>query len=488
MRISLLFPTCRDSLPSLTKEGDSTVKNSLTQYTFPMRILTIALTAILLISLTPHSFAASTCTAPVQSDTAELIFNYVADRLSIAPVTTKGATGWDSGTGTSGRGRYQARWTDSTRADNCYAVFAFQDYSSIENSLCRINDEIKNPTPYSGLKVTLTPGSPYADAGYSYASQDTLFKNIVSWLGQYQVGTLVSCGTEEVSDFHATAVRLAKEALAKGIGKTPSFTDTASYRFKSAIDYIGKRNIVGGYADGTFQPDKTINRAEFIKIIVGAMLTSTTDITSTLTFTDTPQDQWYIPYLTQAVSRSIVGGYPDGTFRPGNPVSVAEGFKIALAALAPDKLRTAAATEAWYQRYVDAAKVAGIYFTDFATLDQPLTRGQMAELIYRLKSATRSDAALPFLVTEPAVDGGTYETTTLPLTVRGFAPAGVSITVNGSYTLKTCCTTATSPTAWEYKLDPKYGNIGEGKNTYTFTAKDATGKIVRESKLTVIKK
>lgn len=33
------------------------------------------------------------------------------------------------------------------------------------------------------------------------------------------------------------------------------------------IDYVQANGIVSGYPDGTFRPDQTINRAEFVKII-----------------------------------------------------------------------------------------------------------------------------------------------------------------------------------------------------------------------------
>jgi hypothetical protein len=49
------------------------------------------------------------------------------------------------------------------------------------------------------------------------------------------------------------------------------FSDVSSGHVNyDAIKYVQDNGIVSGYQDGTFKPDKTINRAEFTKIIVAA--------------------------------------------------------------------------------------------------------------------------------------------------------------------------------------------------------------------------
>jgi len=431
--------------------------------------------------------ASSLCTAPIESDTGKAIFEYVRDRLHIDPLNNTDSTGWNADTAGSGRGKYQATFSDPEQADSCYAIFAVQDYETQENSLCRINEELTDPTVYP-FEVVLTTGSPYASAGYSYAEGSGAFVSIISWLDQYQVGTLVYCGEDKLDNFHAKAVSLAKEAIAKGVGTASTFTDTADYDFKEAIDYIARQRIVAGYEDGSYQPDREINRAEFTKIVIGARA-SQDELAAPETdcFTDVSSDAWFAPFVCTAKEQEIVGGYPDGSYAPGSPVSVAEGLKIIVEAFAVDQLRAAADGEAWYQRYVDHAKVAGIYLTDFTSLTQPLTRGQMAELMYRLRTQTRSSAGMDFLLLTPRVDAGKVTVSELPVHVSGYAPAGSTVTVNGGYALKSCCTEVTNGLGlWEYNLKAEYGNIGTGTNNYTFTAKDTAGNILGENKLRVI--
>ncbi|HZD59962.1 MAG TPA: S-layer homology domain-containing protein [Anaerolineae bacterium] len=85
--------------------------------------------------------------------------------------------------------------------------------------------------------------------------------------------------------------------------------------------------VVAGYPNGTFKPLATINRAEFVKLVVEAE-----DIppatTFTGTFPDVPQTYWAWPYIEAAAERGLISGYPDGTFRPLAPVERQEIAKI----------------------------------------------------------------------------------------------------------------------------------------------------------------
>lgn len=90
--------------------------------------------------------------------------------------------------------------------------------------------------------------------------------------------------------------------------------------------------IVKGYADGTFKPDAPVNRAEALKILSLAARLGTFASSGAvmLSFSDVTGDEWFAPYLVEAVSRSIVEGYPDGSFGPERPITRVEATKIIL--------------------------------------------------------------------------------------------------------------------------------------------------------------
>lgn len=158
----------------------------------------------------------------------------------------------------------------------------------------------------------------------------------------------------------------------------------------TAIQYIHEKGIIEGYADGRFFPDKTINRAEFTKILMGAALAynsgqdpSGYDIYAPvgLNFSDVEDQAWYIPYLRKAVSNGVVQGYEDGTFRPANQISFAEASKIIVRSFGYD---VPAETGIWYKSYVEELEEKAVIPVSIRKFDQQITRGETAEILYRL--------------------------------------------------------------------------------------------------------
>lgn len=101
-----------------------------------------------------------------------------------------------------------------------------------------------------------------------------------------------------------------------------------------AAPYIEKARAIGivsGYADGSFRPDNEINRVEALKIL---LLASGLNIEGdTMNFTDTIKGAWYTRYVSFAQSLGIIGGYADGSFKPGNAIKRSEMAKIAVETL-----------------------------------------------------------------------------------------------------------------------------------------------------------
>jgi Protein of unknown function (DUF1566)/S-layer homology domain len=156
-----------------------------------------------------------------------------------------------------------------------------------------------------------------------------------------------------------------------------SFTDIESHKNETAIEYITEAGIVEGYSDGTYRPNALINRAELLKIILEANDIDTTDGLSNC-FPDVGT-QWFAKYVCKAKEIEVVGGYPDGTFKPGNNVNFVEALKIV------ERSYGATITEGnpWYQGYIDEAKAKNLIPTDINSNSALITRGQMADMITR---------------------------------------------------------------------------------------------------------
>ncbi len=99
-----------------------------------------------------------------------------------------------------------------------------------------------------------------------------------------------------------------------------------------AIYRLGDLGIVSGYDDGSFKAGNTITRAEFARIIVSALGKDTeaksTGFVSA--FSDIAAGAWYAPYINYVSSHNIVMGYSNGSFQPNKTISFAECLTILL--------------------------------------------------------------------------------------------------------------------------------------------------------------
>jgi len=190
-----------------------------------------------------------------------------------------------------------------------------------------------------------------------------------------------------------------------------TFNDVPSgSEYYDAISYLQTEGIVDGYPDGSFKPYQTINRAEFTKIIVGAsgynpsQDPSGYDIYSLsgLNFSDLEDGAWYNPYLREAKKLGFIDGYPDGTFKPATEINFAESSKIIVTSTGGDFAGAGYPPEDWYHKYVNVLENGDAIPTTINSFDQKITRGEMSEMLYRLKkgvtgkpSATYDELAQP---------------------------------------------------------------------------------------------
>lgn len=180
-----------------------------------------------------------------------------------------------------------------------------------------------------------------------------------------------------------------------------SFSDVedGSLHF-GAIEYLYDKGVISGYPDGTFKPEQTINRAEALKMVMLAT-DKAGETEQEIDFPDVGDEDWFYEYVTKAVELGLVEGYDDGTFKPANNINVAESIKIILLAFDeeignpptqnpyPD-----VETSAWYSTYALYAKNKQyIESGDDGLLhaEKDITRGEFAEMIYRLLYVNDND-------------------------------------------------------------------------------------------------
>lgn len=150
-----------------------------------------------------------------------------------------------------------------------------------------------------------------------------------------------------------------------------------------AIDYVQSQGIVEGYPDGSYQANRLIQRDEFTKIVAEATLEDSTfkNCTPVFEFSDVSCSNWSGPYIYTAQNHQLVKGYTDQTFRPANNINFVEAAKIiAIAYGEPEN-----EGEIWYENYVNFLEENNAVPPSISSNDQLITRGEMAEMIYRVE-------------------------------------------------------------------------------------------------------
>ncbi|GAA0835786.1 hypothetical protein GCM10008915_22830 [Bifidobacterium pullorum subsp. gallinarum] len=172
--------------------------------------------------------------------------------------------------------------------------------------------------------------------------------------------------------------------------KPAGLTDIGEHWAASAIEQAVQLEIVGGYPDQTFRPDRQVTRAEFMVMLAKAM--EGHGNSATLNFKDSSLiGPWALEAVQWAVSEGIVKGYEDRSFRPNQTVNRAEMAVILVRYLglslgdAESSFRDQSNIPAWAEKEISAAVDAGI------------VNGRSGNRFAPLESATRAEAVMMIL-------------------------------------------------------------------------------------------
>jgi hypothetical protein len=209
-----------------------------------------------------------------------------------------------------------------------------------------------------------------------------------------------------------------------------AFSDVdASHPHFDAIMYVQDQNIVNGYEDGSFKPDASINRAEFMKIVILAAVGQEPLEHAGQCFSDVVSGAWFYPFICYGERVSIVGGYADGSFKPGQNISFVEAAKIIGNALGDTE---GDGTDVWYKPYVNYLSSNKAIPLEVSSFSQELTRGQMAEMIYRIhgKVSNKSSQSYESLSENPVSSSSTNTDTSVESNDWGFGNGNLPLGLN----------------------------------------------------------
>ena len=166
--------------------------------------------------------------------------------------------------------------------------------------------------------------------------------------------------------------------------------------FHGAVQHIAGLGITVGYPDGTYGPNEPVTRAQMAVFLSRALGGPAADSSEPSTFSGVAPDAWYRGAVQHIAGLGITVGYPDGTYRPEESVTRAQmalfiyrAFDVAdsspgadsFADVAPGQARTA--IETLYAVGITAGYPDGTYRPD-----EPVTRAHMAAFLSRAVTHT----------------------------------------------------------------------------------------------------
>jgi|CXWL01.1.fsa_nt_gi hypothetical protein len=191
------------------------------------------------------------------------------------------------------------------------------------------------------------------------------------------------------------------------------FNDIAKSVHVQAIVELYNRGVVQGYPGGTYRPNQTISRVEFLKILTEtkgdyspSRDPSGYDIEAPvgLSFSDIRSKKWFVPYVRNALQLKIISGYPDGTFRPDAPINLAEALKIIYLTFKLPTVQFIREPDHWYDYYtagLDEEFSIETHLNATTDIGKKITRGEMASMIlyFEAKAANLTSSPTPALET-----------------------------------------------------------------------------------------
>ncbi|MDZ7961993.1 MAG: S-layer homology domain-containing protein [Aulosira sp. DedQUE10] len=94
-----------------------------------------------------------------------------------------------------------------------------------------------------------------------------------------------------------------------------SFYDLGGHWAAAYVEALVSKGLISGFPDGSFKPNSPITRAQYAAIIAKTFPPPSSNKASN--FTDVKPDFWAASAISRAANMGFISGFPDGTFRPG---------------------------------------------------------------------------------------------------------------------------------------------------------------------------
>ncbi|MDR3310575.1 MAG: S-layer homology domain-containing protein [Oscillospiraceae bacterium] len=169
-----------------------------------------------------------------------------------------------------------------------------------------------------------------------------------------------------------------------------SFKDVTDGETAAIVAPLQMLGVIEGNGDGTFKPDRTLTRAEFVKMAVHAfgLESKVAQYETRTVFPDVRSNHWARGYINLAASEALtptgdrwIQGYSDGTVKPDAPIKYSEAVTILMRMLG---YGDADANYIWPDGYLRLADACGLTDGVKASRNEPIIRREAARLFTNL--------------------------------------------------------------------------------------------------------
>lgn len=183
-------------------------------------------------------------------------------------------------------------------------------------------------------------------------------------------------------------------------------TDVAGHWAENEINYWVDRDVIHGFGNNKFGPDKKIIRADAAVLAVNA-LRPDTSVRSNFVYPDVSSSSYALEAINTCYSYGFMKGYEDFSFRPDNNITRQEAFTLLFrlssfsrpSAYSGIEIFTDSGSIAdWSADAVEALTEAGVingYPDGTIRPDAPVTRSEFISLMYRIEKQDKWAALEP---------------------------------------------------------------------------------------------
>lgn len=165
------------------------------------------------------------------------------------------------------------------------------------------------------------------------------------------------------------------------------FSDVKNTKYSDSVEMLTELEIIAGYEDNTFKPEKEIKRSEMAKLLIVALGKQSEVKTKVTvqTFPDVPTSHWAAGYIELASQLDLIKGYPNGKFAPDDKVSYVEAVALMLRALNYNKeIESLTWPDGYMKKASDIKLLKSVTYTNS---NDDATRGEISNMLWNTMNA-----------------------------------------------------------------------------------------------------